>query len=135
VVDDNPDLRMLMRIHLHRRGVAVAEAGDGIQALEVVSNLRPDLVLLDLHMPRLDGFGFLERRRGTTPVVLLTALDDDWVREQALRLGAVGFLVKSRDFAGLVAGLGKWLDHPCRQFGSPSHARPPSASSDMPSVQ
>ncbi len=80
VVDDDAELRARLRIALERNGWSVREAGDGSAALEEVERAAPHLVVLDLTMPVLDGFGFLHRLREipggkTIPVVVLSARD------------------------------------------------------------
>ena len=80
VVDDDPELRARLRTALERNGWSVREAGDGSAALEEVARAAPHLVVLDLTMPVLDGFGFLHRLRETPeganiPVVVLSARD------------------------------------------------------------
>jgi CheY-like chemotaxis protein len=78
VVDDHPVNRQLLIAILRPQGHTLLEAGDGIEALEVVRRQRPDLIILDLAMPRLGGAGFLKARRQfpnleNVPVVLYTA--------------------------------------------------------------
>ncbi len=80
VVDDDAEVREVVRRALERLGVEVLEAADGRQALALVASHDPQLVLLDLMMPELDGFGFLEELRRDEahqdlPVVVLTAKD------------------------------------------------------------
>lgn len=70
----------------------VAEASDGEEALEVIEREKPDVVLLDLRMPRLDGLGVLKRI--TTPALILTTFDDDSMLFEAVRAGAKGWLLK-----------------------------------------
>lgn len=75
----------------------VAEANDGEEALEVIPRAQPDVILLDLRMPRLDGVGVLRglRERGiTTPALILTTFDDDSMLFEAVRAGAKGWLLK-----------------------------------------
>lgn len=72
----------------------VGEAGDGEEALDLLGRVAPDVVLLDVRMPRLDGIGVLERLRGAPPCLLLTTFDDDAVVLDAIRHGAAGFLLK-----------------------------------------
>lgn len=75
----------------------VAEASDGVEALERIEAHPPDVVLLDVRMPRLDGLGVLEALRGrdaVPPVLLLTTFDDDDAVLRALQLGARGYLLK-----------------------------------------
>ena len=80
IVDDEPTTRMLMREALTAAGFAVEEAEDGIVALRRVADNQPTLILLDLMMPRMDGFDFLSQLRKNSawkhiPVVVLTAMD------------------------------------------------------------
>ncbi|MDQ3280281.1 MAG: response regulator transcription factor [Acidobacteriota bacterium] len=70
----------------------VAEAADGEEALEVIEREKPDVVLLDLRMPKLDGVGVL--RRIKTPALILTTFDDDTMLFDAVRAGAKGWLLK-----------------------------------------
>jgi len=78
VVDDQPDIRLMCRVNLQLEGYEVIEAGDGEAGLETVRNERPDLVLLDVMMPGLDGWQFMEaikadEETARIPIVLLTA--------------------------------------------------------------
>jgi DNA-binding NarL/FixJ family response regulator len=70
----------------------VGEASDGEEALQVIEREKPDVVLLDLRMPRLDGLGVLKRI--TTPALILTTFDDDSMLFEAVRAGAKGWLLK-----------------------------------------
>lgn len=75
----------------------VSQVGDGEAALGAIDALGPDVVLLDLRMPRLDGLGVLDAlhaRRATVPVLVLTTFDDDAALLEAVRLGARGYLLK-----------------------------------------
>ncbi|HEU4570488.1 MAG TPA: type II/IV secretion system protein, partial [Gemmatimonadales bacterium] len=97
VADDDPGIRRLLRTVLEQEGHTVGEAEDGMAALEQVRSRRPDLVLLDAEMPRLDGFGVLaalrsEPRLAATPVLMLTARAEREV--SALDQGAHDFLAK-----------------------------------------
>jgi DNA-binding NarL/FixJ family response regulator len=96
----------------------VGEARDGIEALELVQRLRPEVVLLDMRMPRLDGLGVLEALRkvpGSPPALVLTTFDDADVFLSAVRAGARGYLLKDvspeelgEAIRSLAAG-GTWL--------------------------
>jgi CheY-like chemotaxis protein len=99
VVDDDPISRILARTQLERDGHCVSEAEDGIQALEAVMAATPDLVLLDVEMPRLDGYGTCEGLRALEslahiPIVMMTGAQDDEAIERAYRSGATDFVVK-----------------------------------------
>jgi CheY-like chemotaxis protein len=103
VVDDEPGLRGLLLILLERDGGfdVVAEAADGVEAIEAVAQHDPDLLLLDLGLPRMDGLEVLAalqgRPRPTT--VVLTGFTDEATLAQARALGASTCLVKGEDFA------------------------------------
>ena len=97
VADDDDQMRRLLKMVLEREGYLVEEARDGLDALDHVEAHAPDLILLDVDMPRLDGFGVLEelRARVTTaslPVVMLTGRVES--EGKALDLGAQDFLAK-----------------------------------------
>ncbi|MFF0437049.1 response regulator [Streptomyces sp. NPDC004327] len=86
----------------------VAEAGDGHQAVELALLHRPDVVLLDIRMPRLDGLGAAEELRRVAPdagLVMLTTFSEDAYVERALGSGVSGFLLKSGDPRELIAGV------------------------------
>ena len=63
VVDDDPDIRTLIRLTLESYGYSVREAGDGVQALEALTEKAPDAMVLDVMMPRMDGYGVLRAMR------------------------------------------------------------------------
>lgn len=98
VVDDQTLVRQGIRSLLELAEIAVVgEADDGEAALAVVADTRPDVVLLDLRMPRYDGLWTLERLREEgieVPVLILTTFDDDTLVLDALRHGAQGYLLK-----------------------------------------
>ena len=99
VVDDDAPTRMMAGGFLRRAGFDVVEAADGLEALERIEGARPDLVLLDVEMPRLDGFETCRRLRAApgfaaVPVLMLTGLDDTGSIELAYRAGATDFATK-----------------------------------------
>jgi len=88
----------------------VAEAADGVEALEVIERVCPDVVLLDVRLPRIDGLSVLRelQRSGTSvAVVLLTTFDDDRVLREGLATGARGFLLKDATVEQLAAAIKK----------------------------
>jgi DNA-binding response OmpR family regulator len=96
VVDDDADIRGLLRELLERRGFAVVEAADGRQALQELYAGRPDLILLDVGMPGMDGWTTLERIRelSEVPVVMLTARSEELEKTRGLRAGADDYVTK-----------------------------------------
>ena len=96
VVDDDPLLVRLVRTHLEKTGYRVLAAGDGEQALEVAANELPDLVVLDLMLPKLDGFEVCRRIRefSLVPVIMLTARGEPVDRLRGFEMGADDYLAK-----------------------------------------
>ncbi len=99
IVDDNPDNRAVIEASLLPGGYEVRQAEDGRTALEEIARHRPDLVLLDLMMPEMDGLAVLRRVRGEMglpdlPVVIVTAMSESESQEQALAIGADDYLTK-----------------------------------------
>lgn len=102
VVDDDETIRRLVSLILNRAGYAVVLAADGREALQQIEAARPDLVVLDLMMPVLDGWGVLAHLRRMSdppPVVILSAAGD---RRRALREGATECLSKPFGFGHFV---------------------------------
>ena len=96
VVDDEADIRSLVRELLERAGHDVVEAGDGSEGIRVFFSCQPDLVVLDVSMPGLDGWGTLERIRelSDVPVVMLTAQTRELAKVRGLRGGADDYVTK-----------------------------------------
>tara|TARA_A100001391_G_scaffold205457_1_gene206702 strand:+ start:8425 stop:9114 length:690 start_codon:yes stop_codon:yes gene_type:complete len=96
IAEDDDDIADIVRAYMEREGFRTVVAPDGRVALDLHQVLKPDLVLLDVTMPRVDGWEVLSelRRRGTTPVIMTTALDQDIDKLQALRIGADDYVVK-----------------------------------------
>lgn len=99
VVDDDRGARLLLRQAMEREGYAVAEAGDGLQALGLFADLRPDIVLMDSMMPELDGFTACARLRELpggeqTPVLMITGLTDEKSVNLAFEAGAHDLITK-----------------------------------------
>jgi CheY-like chemotaxis protein len=100
VAEDDRFLRKAAEVTLKRRGYAVLTAGDGEEALRIAGAERPDLVLLDLIMPKLSGFEVLRALKedpatAATPVVVLSNLGQDRDVQRAIDDGAVAYLVKA----------------------------------------
>jgi CheY-like chemotaxis protein len=99
VADDNEDNLSLCVDYLGARGFALAEARTGYEAVALAIQLHPDAILMDVHMPELDGLEAMRRIRAnaalaTTPIVALTAMAMDQDREQCLAAGATAYLSK-----------------------------------------
>ena len=105
VVDDEPRITRLVRDYLERAGFAVSVARDGPEALLRARTEQPDLVVLDLGLPRLDGLDVTRslRRDSATPIIILTARDDEADRIVGLELGADDYVTKPFSPRELVA--------------------------------
>jgi DNA-binding response OmpR family regulator len=96
VVDDEPRLVALVEAYLTQEGFRVVTAGDGRQALFLARQEKPDLIVLDIMMPEMDGYDFmrLHRKEQETPIILLTARVEDDDKVLGLELGADDYLTK-----------------------------------------
>jgi two-component system response regulator AdeR len=96
IAEDDAEIASILEAYFAREGFRTVHARDGQVALDLHRSLRPDIVLADITMPRLDGFELLAeiQRRGRTPVIMITALDEDVDRLQGLRIGADDYIVK-----------------------------------------
>ncbi len=107
-VDDEPELTDLMHYHLVRAGHDVATAANGWEAIHAVRTNRPDIILLDLMLPDLDGFGVCEILRrdpatATIPIIIVSAWASTDSRNLGLELGALDYITKPFSPAELVA--------------------------------
>ncbi|CDF83640.1 response regulator [Pseudomonas sp. QL9] len=105
IAEDEAEIADILIAYLQRSGLRTQHACDGHQALAMHQTLKPDLLLLDVQMPHLDGWHVLSeiRSRGDTPVIMLTALDQDIDKLMGLRLGADDYVVKPFNPAEVVA--------------------------------
>jgi DNA-binding response OmpR family regulator len=96
IVDDEPNIREIVALYLERAGFQVQVAGDGRAALQALTAALPDLVILDIMLPGIDGLEITRRLRseGSTPVILLTARREEADRVEGLELGADDYVVK-----------------------------------------
>jgi DNA-binding response OmpR family regulator len=96
VVDDEPRLVSLIETYLNQFGYRVLKAYDGEEALIVAAQDKPDLIILDIMMPKMDGYEFLRRHRqsANTPVIFLTAKVEDEDKVLGLELGADDYIIK-----------------------------------------
>ena len=98
VTDDSVTVRKVTTRFLEREGFNVITAKDGVDALRVLQDGLPDLMLLDIEMPRMDGFGLIETVRGNgcreMPILVLTTESSDEKKQRARSAGATGWIVK-----------------------------------------
>lgn len=99
LAEDEEDIRRLAIMTLKRAGDQVVEAIDGEECLALAHQVRPDVILLDVMMPKLDGFQACQRLKASAvtkdiPVIFLTASVQDWETQRGLDLGAIGYLYK-----------------------------------------
>ncbi|MDB5433362.1 MAG: response regulator [Caulobacter sp.] len=98
-VDDSRTMRDMLRMALVRAGFNVVEAVDGEDGLAVLGEHGADVIITDINMPKLDGFGFIERVREdelyrATPILVLTTESDPAKKDRARQAGATGWIVK-----------------------------------------
>ena len=116
IAEDNPVNRELLRELLEMRGHTIVEACDGEEALRIIEQTQPDLVLLDIGMPLLDGFAVIRKIRenprfASMPVVAVTAYAMQGDREKILSSKFDGYLSKPVDSRSLVQELDRFLSH------------------------
>lgn len=106
VVEDYEDTSLAMRLALENKGYHIIEASDGVRATELAESVRPAVILMDLNLPVLDGFGATERIRANpelkeTVIIAVTAHHDPELRARALAAGCNAFVTKPIDFEWL----------------------------------
>jgi DNA-binding response OmpR family regulator len=116
VVEDNTELLELMRLGFKQAGFSVCTAANGVEALKKARSLAPDLIVLDLVLPELDGFAVCEAlRRGeqtsAIPIIMLTGLTSDLTRFAGLESGANEYVTKPASPDQLVPRIKHWLKH------------------------
>jgi len=109
-VDDSASMRALLKHALSIDGFDIAQADDGVSALEWLAVNEVDVVITDINMPRLDGFGLIERVRASSrhcdrPILVLTTESSDEKKARARAAGATGWIVKPFDAEKLVAAV------------------------------
>ena len=117
IADDKATSRELIRTVLETCGYAIKEASDGIEALRYAHEFEPDLIILDLHMPGVDGFGVLAELRSDekfskTPIMALTASAMHGDRERALAAGFDSYISKPVPLPSLREEVERLLDRP-----------------------
>src|SRR5579875_928865 len=98
-VDDSRTMRDMLMLALSDAGYRVVQAQDGMHGLEVLQSTEPDVIITDINMPRMDGFGFIEgvrsnKRHRAVPILVLTTESDAAKKERARRAGATGWIIK-----------------------------------------
>jgi two-component system chemotaxis response regulator CheY len=111
-VDDSRVMREMLLQVLRPAGFSVFQAEDGIQGLELLEDAAPDIIITDINMPRLDGYGFIEgvRRTGphrATPILVLSTESSAEKKERAKQAGATGWIVKPFDSRTLLGAIGR----------------------------
>lgn len=128
IVEDNSELLELLRLNLKHAGFAVATATNGIDALKKARSVSPDLVLLDLVLPELDGFAVCETLRkdpatAQVPILVLTGLTSEFARYAGMESGANDCVTKPISPTVLVSKIKRWLspenaaEHPSPNSG------------------
>jgi two-component system KDP operon response regulator KdpE len=120
VVDDEPPIRRFLRTSLHAQGYHVLEAEDGGTALDLIGRNPPDVIILDLGLPYIDGVEVIRRLRdrgSTVPVIVLSSRTDEPGKVEALDLGADDYVTKPFGMEELLARLRAALRHRLQQQG------------------
>jgi two-component system chemotaxis response regulator CheY len=107
-IDDSRTIRNLVRKAMEDAGFTCDTADDGVQGVERFAEVDPDVVITDINMPRLDGFGVIDAIRGTShnrsvPILVLTTESAEELKARARRAGATGWIVKPFDDAAIVS--------------------------------
>ncbi len=115
IADDKATSRELIRMALESSGYEISEASDGIEALRFAHEIEPDLIILDLHMPGVDGFGVVAELRhdakfAATPIMALTASAMQGDREQAIAAGFDSYVSKPIPLSTLRQEVGRLLN-------------------------
>lgn len=115
IIEDEAPIRENLRQMLQLEGYAVLEAADGVSGIEAARRSHPDLILCDILMPGVDGYGVLAELRGAPdmaaiPFIFLTASANLEDRSQALKRGADDYLIKPFKIADLLAAIRRQLD-------------------------
>lgn len=109
-VDDSRTMRDMLRLALTSEGFDVHLAEDGVDGLETLKGISPDVIITDINMPNLDGFGFIDGVRNgdqkiSTPILVLTTESAPELKQRARNAGATGWIVKPFDKDKLVAAI------------------------------
>jgi two-component system chemotaxis response regulator CheY len=107
-VDDSRMMREMLLQVLRAAGFSVVQAEDGVEGLEVLERSAPDVIITDINMPRLDGYGFIEGVRSSgraTPILVLSTESSADKKDRARRAGATGWIVKPFDAQSLLGAI------------------------------
>lgn len=109
-VDDSRTMRDMLRLALTQAGIDAHFAEDGLHGLEVLETVVPDVIITDINMPRMDGFGFIDAVRGRkqhrgVPILVLTTESGEDLKRRARNAGATGWIVKPFDPEKLVRAI------------------------------
>ncbi len=115
VVEDDEQVRSILVKLVQKNGYLARTAGDGLEALQVLEELKPDLMIVDIMMPRLDGFDFVKAARfmkenRSIPIIFLTAKNDAKSMIEGINLGAKFFLTKPFQVPEVVSKIRKALN-------------------------
>ena len=96
IIDDEEQMRQLIRTLLEKEGYTVVEATDGVHALFLIDKTAPQLLIVDVMMPYMDGFTFARevKRSSDVPLIFLSAKGEEWDKVQGLKLGGDDYIVK-----------------------------------------
>jgi two-component system, OmpR family, KDP operon response regulator KdpE len=121
IIDDEPQIRRFLRVGLPPHGYECLEAASGAEGLAVFIGDKPDIVILDLGLPDIDGFQLLTqmRAKALTPILVLSARNDVEGKVRALELGADDYVTKPFDMSELLARLKTALRHGLQTAGEP----------------
>jgi two-component system chemotaxis response regulator CheY len=113
-IDDSPTMRGLVAAALEPNGFELHLAEDGMKGLDILSKADPHLVITDINMPRLDGFGVIEGVRSSAayasvPILVLTTESGNDLKDRARRAGATGWIVKPFDDSRLIQTINRVL--------------------------
>lgn len=117
VVDDSPTVRKIVQITLQRENIRVVTAGDGLSALAAVSDTQPDLILLDIVLPRMDGYNICHLVRNNPeyrdlPIIMLSGKDGIFDKMRGRLAGSTEYITKPFDSSELVQSVRRYLDTP-----------------------
>ncbi|MGY9048240.1 chemotaxis protein CheY [Puniceibacterium antarcticum] len=114
-IDDSRTIRNLLRLSLETAGFEFHSACDGVEGVARFAEVNPDVVITDINMPNMDGYGVIEtlrnRDRTSVPIIVLTTESSDDLKARARNAGATGWIVKPFDDASLVSVLRRLTGH------------------------